>query len=255
MDKKTIIIVFTIFFFFIIYLPLINAACSLGANPLKMEAGAKPGQEVVGAWNLYNLYGDRTTHVKVEKTQGPDWKITFDPLLHQASYEVSGEIQTIEENIAIEKSSIVLEIPENLPQEMDYVKHPNQEGYILVKPIDIYITIPENAKIGQNYEFVFEAEGNCFLEAGAAVPGIATQLEFNVKPTTEFYEKPITPVDEEIKEKNETTNPISVGGGITGGAIGVREVATGALLLTALILIIVVFILVSIVKNKKTKRK
>ncbi|KKK93818.1 hypothetical protein LCGC14_2689090 [marine sediment metagenome] len=50
--------IFTIFFMLLFSLGSISAACSLGANPLSMEAGAKPGQEVVGTWNLYNLYGD-----------------------------------------------------------------------------------------------------------------------------------------------------------------------------------------------------
>ena len=152
----------------------ISAACSLGANPLSMEAKAKPGQEVVGTWNLYNLYGDRTTHIIIEKIQGPDWEITFDPALHEASYEVSGEIRTIDENIALEESSVVLEIPENPPEEVDYVKHPNQEGYIPVKPTDIYITIPEDAEIGTTYNVVVSftqvapsGEGGMLRVAGA----------------------------------------------------------------------------------------
>ncbi len=252
MAKKIIFIVL-IFFIFLIYLPLISAACSLGANPLTMEARAKPGQGVVGIWNLYNLYGDRTTHVKIEKIEGPNWEIIFDPVLHKSSYEVSGEIQTIEENVAIEKSSVVLEIPKSSPEGTSYVKHPNQEGYIPVRPVNIYIAIPENAKIGQNYKFVFEAQGNCFLEAGAAVPGVATQLEFNVKPTTEFYEKPISPEEkqETIPEEKEAEKPISAGGGITGAAIGAKEVTIGILGLTSLILIVVIFVLISVTKKKK----
>ncbi|MFQ5531340.1 MAG: hypothetical protein ACE5ES_01865, partial [Candidatus Nanoarchaeia archaeon] len=199
---------FIIFFMFLLfYFPLLSAACSLGANPLSMEARAKPGQEVIGTWNLYNLYGDRTTHVIIEKIQGPDWEVGYDPDIHEASYEVSGVIQTIDENIALEKNLVVLQVPEIPPQGMDYVKHPNQPGYIPVKPIDIYITIPEDAKIGQDYKFVFEAKGNCFLGQGAAIPGVSTQLNFNVKPTTEFYEKPLEESEEAPTEQTFEPEP------------------------------------------------
>ena len=55
--------IFLILFMLLFSLGSISASCSLGANPLSMEASAKPGQEVVGTWNLYNLYGDRSnTH-------------------------------------------------------------------------------------------------------------------------------------------------------------------------------------------------
>jgi len=248
---------FITFFMLLFSLGSISASCSLGANPLSMEASAKPGQEVVGTWNLYNLYGDRTTHIIIEKIEGPDWKITFDPSLHEASYDVSGEIQTINENVALEESSVVLEIPENPLKGVAYVKHPNQEGYIPVKPINIYITIPKDAKIGQNYEFVFEAKGNCFTGPGAVIPGVSTQLNFNIKPTTEFYERPIIN-DGDIKEKNETEKAPETPGlvEITGGVIGAKIFTTGGILtLTTLILLVVILILVFVVKKQKLSKK
>ena len=248
--------IFTIFFMLLFSLGSISAACSLGANPLSMEAGAKPGQEVVGTWNLYNLYGDRATHIIIEKIEGPDWMVSFTPDIHEASYEVSGETQTINENVALEESSVVLEIPENPPEGVDYVKHPNQDGYIPVRPVEIYITIPEDAKIGQDYEFVFEAKGSCFTGPGAVIPGVATQLNFNVKPTTDFYEKPIIN-DGEIKVKNETPKAPEEEGlvGITGGVIGANALTTGILTLTTIILIMVILILVLVAKKQKLNKK
>jgi len=247
------------FFMLLFSLGSISASCSLGANPLSMEAGAKPGQEVVGTWNLYNLYGDRSTHIVIEKIEGPDWEISFTPDIHQASYEVSGIVQTIDENVALEESSVVLEIPENPPAGLDYVKHPNQDGYIPVRPIKIFITIPEDANIGQNYEFVFEAKGSCFTGPGAVIPGVSTQLNFGVKPTTDFYEKPIINY-EDIKVKDETpkapeeTDLVGITS-ITGGAIGANALATGALTLTTLILILVILVLVSVTRKQKLNKK
>ena len=254
MDKNFLLfVIFSVFL--LVNFPLLSATCSLGANPLSMEASAKPGQEVVGTWNLYNLYGDRTTHIIIEKIEGPDWEISFTPDIHEASYEVSGVIQTIDENVALEESSVVLEVPKNPPEGMDYVKHPNQDGYIPVRPVEIYITIPEGAKIGKNYEFVFEAKGNCFTGPGAVIPGVSTQLNFNVKPTTDFYEKPI--IDGEIKVKNETPKAPEEADlvGITGGVIGAKALTTGILTLTTLILIMVILILVFVAKKQKLSKK
>lgn len=248
--SKNLLLFVVFFVFLLVNFPLLSASCSLGANPLSMEANAKPGQEVVGTWNLYNLYGDRTTHIIIEKIEGPDWEISFTPDIRESSYEVSGEIQVIDENVALEESSVVLEIPENPPEGVDYVKHPNQEGYIPVKPVEIYITIPEDAKIGQNYEFVFEAKGNCFTGPGAVIPGVSTQLNFNVKPTTDFYEKPVTeePEKEVIEEKEGIPR-------ITGGVIGTNVITTGILALTTIILLIVFLVLVSVAKKRKLDKK
>ncbi len=246
--NKTIFLFSILFVFLLLYSPLSSAACSLGVNPLSIGARGKLGGTVIGTWNLYNLYEERITHVKIEKIQGPDWQIRFDPELHEASYEVSGIVQRIEENLALEKSSVVLEIPENPPKGVDYVKHPNQEGYIPVKPVEIYVTIPENAEIGQNYKLVFEAKGSCFSEPGAVIPGIAAQLEFSVKPTTEYYERPIE--ESEVAEEKE----IGKIAGITGAVVG-TNLLVGALITTTFILIVVIAFLLIVIKRSGLKKK
>ena len=81
------IIYFFIFLFFCS--SLIGASCSIGANPLGMRAEAKLGQEVLITWNLYNLYGDRMTHIVLKKISGPEWEIRYDPALHEEFEEAS----------------------------------------------------------------------------------------------------------------------------------------------------------------------
>ncbi len=248
MDKKFIFIIVVFFAVLLFYFPLVSAACSLGANPLSMEARAKPGQEVLATWNFYNLYGDRITHISVSKIQGPDWEIRYEPSLHEESYEVSGVIEKISENVGVEKSSVVLEIPANPPEGMDYVKHPNQEGYIPVRPVKIYITIPDDTELWEDYKFVFEAKGNCFTEPGAVIPALATQLELTITPTTEFYEKPVTeePEDEVTEEKQGIAR-------ITGAVAG-TNLAAGMLGISTIILIIVILFLVVRVKKTQVKK-
>lgn len=179
MDKG---IAFIAFVSFLLLPGIVEAACSIGANPLSMDARAVPGQIVIATWNLYNIHGDRITHVKVSAVEPlPGWEISFEPELHNATYNVTGVLQIIEENVGLEPSSVVEAVPEPIPEGMDYVRHPGGEGYIPVKPVKIYVEVPEDAELWKDYNFTFEALGNCFMEPGAVVPAIATQLELNIK--------------------------------------------------------------------------
>lgn len=242
---------FILFLIFLFEIAFVKAACSLGANPLSMDARAIPGQTIVAVWNLYNLYGDRTTHIKINKIKGPDWQVSFEPELHEASYDVAGAIQTIEENLALERTDVVKTKPEVILEGTDYVKHPKEEGYILVKPVKIYIKVPENAELWKNYAFSFEAVGNCFMEPGAAMPSIATQLELNVKTISgKYYEEPVKAPEAEEKKPEVEKGPVR----ITGAVIG-TNLAVGVLAISSFILVIVILFLLVRVKRTRLKTK
>jgi len=246
---------FFIFSFLLIFLvgtfaivPFVYAACSLGANPLHANANAKPGQTVEVVWNFYNLYGDRTTHVLVSKSEGADWEISYEPNLHEAQYEVSGVIEIIEENLFLEKKDVVLKVPDNFSIGEIYLKHPKEEGYIPAKQLKIFIKVPENAELWKDYKFVFNGNGKCFSEPGTVIPGIATQLEVNIRTTTEYYEKPY--------EEKETSNQTSLGKKIISLFSGEKQlspvtmIATG----TSLILLIIFVVLVILARRKAIKK-
>jgi len=229
-----------ILIFFILALlifPFVSASCSLGANPLSININAKPGQEVMINWNFYNLYGNRITHVVVNKLEGPDWKIRYDPEIHEAKYDISGVVEKVQENLALENNQVVLEIPYNLQEGINYVKHPNQDGYIPVKTVKIYITIPEDAKLWKNYDFVFESKGSCFSEPGAVIPAVATKLKLSIKTTTTFYETPIA---------NETEKPQK--STITGAVVGTNTTAGILLLMTFILVTVLAYLLIKIKK-------
>lgn len=195
-------IAFMVFVSFLLLPGLVQAACSIGANPLSMDARAVPGQTVTATWNLYNIHGDRITHVKIGAAESyPGWEISFEPELHEATYNVTGVLQTIEENVGLRPTEVVDFIPDPKPEGMDYVRHPKEDGYIPVRPVDIFIKVPEDAELWKDYKFTFEAVGNCFMEPGAVVPGIATQLEMTIRTVSgeEFYE---VEVPEESSEES-----------------------------------------------------
>jgi hypothetical protein len=232
-------IIFSILILSSLFLSLtfVDAACSLGATPLGAGAKVKPGTEVLVVWNFYNLYGDRTTHITVTKTSGPDWDIRYDPAFHVEEYEVSGVVSNMSENVAIENSSVVLEIPADIPEGMDYVKHPSKDGYIPVKTLKIYISVPKNAKLWESTGFTFQAKGDCFTEPGAVIPAVATEMKVNITTTTEYSEK-------KVSDKKGILD-------LTGGVIGIN-LTTGLIAFAVLAVIIIIFLILKMKKKSKT---
>ena len=234
---------FIFFFLFLSFSSFVSAACSIGATPLEMGAKAKPGTTVEVTWNLYNLYGDRTTHIAVTKLSGPDWTITYNPALHTANYDVSGVIENRTENLAIENMSVALTIPAEIPEGMNYLKHPSREGYIPVKLMKIYITVPENAKLGQNFAFAFQAKGDCFTGPGAVIPAAALQLKVNITTANDvFYEKPV----DNAKGKSGTGTGFSIFG---------MGTATTLLLITTIVFMFILFLLLMRGMRKSAREK
>lgn len=254
MNRKKILLFFFILIFIFLFSNIVNAACSIGANPLSMESRAVPGQTVFATWNLYNLYGDRTTHVKLSTIEAPsDWKISFEPELRRVTYKVMGVIQKIEENVAVKVMPVVETKPETIPEGMGYVKHPKEEGYIPVKVVKIYVKVPEDAELWKDHDLVFGATGNCFTEPGAVVPGVATQLKLKVKTISEeFTEVPLEKAPEEkeevvvVEEEKPTAEPKVIE----------KEVKVGVSMSTfvgvvVVLIILIIIILIFFVKEKK----
>jgi heme exporter protein D len=246
--KKKFVLAMLISLIILIYFPFVNAACSLGASPLEMSANAKPGQTVEITWNFFNLRGDRPTHVLISKDSGPSWEISYSPAAENRSYEVSGIITNSFENFAMDKSEIVTTKPEPLPSgKLAYVVHPNSSlGYILVdKQMKILIEVPDDAKIGKQEEFKFEAVGKCFGETGSVSASLATELKVKITPSTEYYEKAVGE-ESQVTSLGKKLVDLFSGGGIK----PVYMISTGI----TLILLIVLVVLVVLARRKQIKK-
>ncbi|MCW1297987.1 MAG: hypothetical protein OH354_01460 [Candidatus Parvarchaeota archaeon] len=178
---------------FIMFLNISHAQkCSLGMTPLSASVRATPGQTAIIIWNLYNIYGDRLTHVSLTYTSDVDWPVTFDPALKNVTYDIAGQIVTVTENLALEPNPPVTVKPEVIPPGTNYVKHPFTDEYIPVKTVKISIKIPENAEVWKTHEFTILAEGNCFTAPGAVIPSLSTPLKITLQVVPrEFYEKAV----------------------------------------------------------------
>lgn len=198
---------------FMLILPgTVQASCSIGSTPLSANLEAIPGETVTAVWNFYNIHGDRITHVALEPVNIPlGWEVSFEPGLRLVPYNVSGIIENINENVGLLPIDVVLQRPDIPSEGMDYIKHPNEEGYIPIRPVKIHIRVPENTEMGKTYYFNITAIGNCFQGEGTAIPGVSTEYQVAVKTKAshEFFELP-------IQETNQEQVLESQGIGITG---------------------------------------
>ena len=232
-----------------------DAKYNFGSAQADKELKTNPGGEISTKLYFYNIYGNRITHIKLEVSESPEnWIIRLTPDVHDAEVDVSGVITTINENLYVEISEAVDEIPENVPEGIEYIS--SSVGYIGAKPVEIKIKVPSDEAYG-TYDLRIDASAFWLGQQGTAEIQQSRSFDYKIDLVSEiFYEKPIID-DEEIKVKNETETAPETPGfvGITGGVIGANAITTGILTLTALILIIVVLILVFVVRKQKSSKK
>ncbi len=165
------------------------ASCSLGATPLSVSAKAKPGNTVEVTWNLYNMYGDRNTHVTISISgQEEGWEFTIDPPLQTNKFNVAGVTQEVQENLYLTPKPAVDVYPAVIPQGQNYIKHPFKDAYIPVSVVKIYIKVPETVSPWENHKFTVTATGKCFgTETGTLSTQVSTSLDVNIQTVPESY--------------------------------------------------------------------
>ncbi len=170
----------------------VYAACSLGATPLSVSAKAKPGNIVEVTWNLYNMYGDRSTHVNVTLSGTEGWEYTITPALYDYTFSISGTERSVTANMFLLPKPAVDVYPGIIATGEDFIQHPfNQNTYIPVSTVKILITVPGDAEIYQTKTLQAIAKGMCFGETtGTLQTQVSTQLDITIETVSvEYYEE------------------------------------------------------------------
>ena len=253
--KKIIIIgLFAIFLSISLVAAQEDAKYNFGSAQADKELKVNPGGEIITKLFFYNIYGNRITHINLEVSDFPEnWIISLTPEAHDADVNVSGVITTVNENLYVEISEAFDEIPENVPEGIEYIS--SSVVYIGANPVEIKIKVPENEKFG-SYTLRIDASAFWLGQEGTAEIQQSRSFDYKIDLVSEiFYEKPIT-TDEELKESNETYKAPETPGfvGITGAITG-ANLATGFLVATSFILILTVLTLLVLVKRKKPSEK
>jgi len=255
MKKVIIISLFAIFLSISLVVAQEDAKYNFGSAQADKELKTNPGGEISTKLYFYNIYGNRITHIKLEVSEYPEnWIISLTPDAHDAEVDVSGVLTTINENLYVEVSEAVDEIPENVPEGIEYIS--SSVGSIGAKPVEIKIKVPSDEAYG-TYDLRIDASAFWLGQEGTAEIQQSRSFDYKIDLVSEtFYEKPIIN-DEELKESNETEKALETQGlvGITGGVIGAREIATGALMFITILLIIIILILVFVAKKQKSTKK
>ena len=106
----------------------------------------------------------------------------------------------------------------------------------------MYIEIPENAKLYQDYGFTFQATGDCFSAPGSVVASPALGFKVNITAVTDFYEKPV----DNAKGKSGTGTGFSIFG---------MGTATTLLLITTVVFMFILFLLLMRGMRKSAREK
>jgi len=184
-------------------------------QPVK-ELTIAPGDTVTTKLYFYNIYGNRITHISLFASEAPeDWDISFNPSLHETSVRVSGIETEIEENIYVEPSEAVEEIPEDIPEGIEYIS--SSVGYIGAKPIEITISVPEDEELGSTHDITISASAEWLGQSGAVEIKQSRDFDLAVKVLSkEFKEEILTTTTTEPEAEEEISSPLSA---ITGQLI------------------------------------
>jgi len=217
---------------------------NFGSMQPAKELSVSPGDSITTKLYFYNIYGNRITHISLSVSKAPeDWDISFDPPLHTTTVNISGIMTEVTENLFVEPSEALEEIPETIPEGIEYIS--SSVGYIGAKPVLITISVPEDEKLGKSFNITISASAEWLGQTGAVAIKQSRDFDFTVKVVPkEFKEEIVTTTIPETT----TTIPVAKPIGITGYIIANYSLIG---IIIALIIVIILLSYFSFFKGRK----
>jgi len=151
-----------------------------------------PGGRHVARIYVYNIYGNRITHVVFSVAEAPPgWEVSLEPGRHSVTTNVSGKLVTVEENLFAEPSPPVPEPPAVVPEGMEYLVAGGVEGYIPAKVLKVVIKAPESAPVGRSYKLRINAKATWLGQGGMVVLSQDRDFEFLINTVAERFSEEI----------------------------------------------------------------
>lgn len=214
-----------------------NFASAQGDKELKIQ----PGQQGEGAIYFYNIDGNRITHITLKVSQAPaDWQVSVAPPLAKTEVSVSGMPVTVEENLYVEPSAVLLDEPQTVPEGMVSIKIPGR-GYALGKLARILIKVPGSAALGTTGAITIAGEAGWLGQSGTAAIKQARDFNFNVtvfSGQTEFSETIIGKKTETAPGQTPEKTASTAGTGQSSNKTWIWIVAGCAVVIIALLVIV-----------------
>ncbi len=200
--RKILVSLFIIIFLVSLVIAQEQAKYNFGTMQAAKELNVNPGGEISTKLYFYNIYGNRATHIKLEIIEAPEnWQIELSPSIKSVDYDIAGTITTVEENLYVEPSETVDEIPSFVPEGIEYIS--SSVGYIGANPVEIKIIIPSDEEYG-SYDLRVDASAFWLGQEGSVAIQQSRSFDYKINVVSDiFYEKPVTeePEGEIVEEK------------------------------------------------------
>ncbi len=189
-----------------------EAKYNFGSAQQTSKLTVSPGATVSTKLYFYNVFGNRITHISLSAEELPKgWSVTFDPLLHDVTVNISGVMTTIEENLNVEPPSDVFETkPETAPEGIEFISSPI--GYIGAKPVVVTFSMPETERLGTSHNITIIGTAEYLGQTGTAAIKQTRGFDYAITVVAEeFTEEIVSEVEAlpEITEEAPAQTPLS----------------------------------------------
>ncbi len=162
-------------------------AYSLGTmQPINVYV-TNPGKTVSVEFYIFNAYGNRVTHVTLSVAKNPDNLEVELPPLQTNTWNISGIMTPIQENLYVEPMPMVAEKPANPPDRIYYLKTTNVTDYIPAKKVTVKVKMPEDAQLGTEYKLDLMADAKWYGELGTAQVSQARPFSYRLVVVAENF--------------------------------------------------------------------
>ena len=168
-----------------------NAAYSLGTMQPNNNYRASPGDDLVLKFYIFNAYGNRISHITLSVTNNPDNLEVVLPPLETKTWNISGILTPIEENLYVEPMPLLDAKPTNPLPGIEYLKSPNISGVIPAKPVNFTVKIPSDSPLGVRYAVTITALAKWYGETGSAQVSQARPFAYSILVASKNYSESI----------------------------------------------------------------
>lgn len=150
------------------------------------------GESGTGKIYLYNIDGNRITHISLQIIDAPNWDIKIQPELKEVAYQVGGTTVSVSENLFVEPANATETIPEIKKEGYEYILVPGR-GYAPAKLAQIIINVPAHEEIGKTANVTVNTIAEWLGQTGTAAIKQTRDFTFGVRVQSESMEERIIP--------------------------------------------------------------
>ena len=157
------------------------AKFNLATAQIDSSVSVSPGGQKAGRIALYNIDGNRTTHIILGVTQAPEgWQVDFEPSVTEVQVEEDGSTFTVTQNLQVEPSAPLTQPEADVPDGMICINI-GKRGYVVANLANVIVRAPKSAEVGAREKIVVSATAQWLGQTGAGTMSQNRDFEFSVE--------------------------------------------------------------------------